>query len=340
MKNVDKIYNKVFNKFFTNTKTLSGFVSSITDKIGTHVENKNLRVKIKTFNDTKSIAGKPLDTEKDTLKVQELIRLMFPFNHASIYNENMKFQIADGKGGITQNNEKLKLDLFTSESAVPGVGKVVIDLNAIGENTPWVNEILAQANISRVDKKNFKFPLFVTNKYNEIFKLQTINGENLHDQIIRNAVNHIGGNETARFALEGSEAVYILMSVTGTKNISNIGFSEKDGAELQTHAIASRPVFIEESAYVDPSQIEQNTVVDVESDSDDNFNSVNDEFLSINEDDQSSESEYNDEESEHEYNDDEEYDQEYEEYDQSGELPSEPTDKDIQNKINECLGGK
>lgn len=225
--------SSVFSGFFTDkNQHLDGFIDNIMTHIGTYVGNKDFRVAGKVFNG-KKLAGEDLTKEQVT-EVYKLLVTLFPETHKEIVDKHNK---KSDVGNVTVTTDKTKTDFFTPSSFVMDEGKVVVDTENLKteEDIELAGTILKQVGIYNISEGVYGFPLYVTNKFDQLLELVQLDDKSVSETIKNNVIEYLLRPGMNTNDMAGKKALYILTENTGTRNIMNIGFNQSDGRKLYEH---------------------------------------------------------------------------------------------------------
>lgn len=223
-----KKFNELLNDFFGKKTDLNVYISSIISRIGLYAGNNDIMVKSRMAN---------LKNKKarfagiDPALIEEEMKYLLP--------ETSKLKPKDVYTELEDNPEGVEFWLPTSKEV--GVGKIVVDTAQIYSNLSDL--ILSQMNIRKGVQFNaedgqiqtYIFPLFVKNNFGQVIRLVEVDGTRLSEKVINNLTAKLQG-KSYNESVSGVRAVYTVAQQEGTNSILNLGFNEKEAADLYKFA--------------------------------------------------------------------------------------------------------
>lgn len=221
-------FNELLNDFFGKKSDLNVYISSMINRIGLYAGNNDIMVKSRMANlkNKKSrFAG------IDRAVIEEEMKYLLP--------DTYKLKPKDVYTELEDNPEGVEFWLPTSKDMT--TGKLTVDAAQASSNTS--NLILSQMNIRKGIQFNgdagqvqtYIFPLFVKNNFGQVLRLVEVDGTRLSEKVINNLTAKLQG-KSYNDSVSGVRAVYALAEQEGTDSILNLGFDQKEAADLYKFA--------------------------------------------------------------------------------------------------------
>jgi rubrerythrin len=133
-------------------------------------------------------------------------------------------------GAPSVNVKSDKFDLFTPNEE----GKLTISIPELEKDSQkqnFYNTMLYESGILRANE-GYKFPLYRVNMYNQMMVLKTIDGKSLGEAFISTLAQNENSEIDPTLDLIGMSAEYEVVVKQGSKHVSPLAFSMKEGAQI------------------------------------------------------------------------------------------------------------